>query len=264
MQFACLTGVAPGLDLPAQCAAIGEAGCAGVETLILPTTNLERWQAALKSAAANANVQPVAVIVGGLALFTEDQAAYVCEAMQAIQALGAATLITPEYQSQNPLPLFPPYPAPTREEQDRVDQALDEISTAATRLNATVLMEPITQFESRFWRDVPTVRGLCERLKNPWMKAVLDFHNMNITEADINQSIRETEPHIGHVHLADNNRRLPGHGHINFAEGLGALRDVNYAGWFSFECAVSQDDFAAELQKSMRWLEKVAQTSRVS
>ncbi len=254
MRFACLTGAAPGADLQAQCADIAEAGCAGVETLVFPTTPLENWQHEFRAATANANLQPVAVILGGLALYAGDQTSYVSEAMQAIRELGAAALLTPEYQSQSPLPLFPPYPAPPMDEQARVDTALDEISVLATALNARVFLEPITQFESRFWRDVDTVRRVCERLNNPLVQAVLDFHNMNITEANINQSIRDAGPHIGHVHLADNNRRLPGYGHIAFADGLRTLREVGYTGWFSFECAISHDDFAGELRRCMAWL----------
>ena len=254
MQFACLTGVAPGADVMAQCVVIADAGCQGVETIVFPTTDLERWQHELDIAATNVNLQPVAVILGGLALVAGDQTSYIREAMQAISELGAAVLLTPEYQSQNPLPLFPPYPVPLVVEQARVDAAINEISAIATALNARVLLEPITQFESRFWRDVDTVRQVCERLNNPLVQVVLDFHNMNITEADINQSIRNTGAHIGHVHLADNNRRLPGHGHIQFAGGLGALREVGYSGWFSFECAIGKDDFAAELRRSMSWL----------
>ena len=255
MRFACLSVAAPGADLQAQCAAIADAGCAGVETIVFPHTQLEQWQLEFRVATANSNLQPVAVIVGGLALFAGDQSAYVREAMQAIAEVNAAVLLTPEYQSQNPLPLFPPHPRPPVEEQAQVDRALDEISIGATQFNARVFLEPITQFESRFWREVDTVRRVCERLNNPLVQVVLDFHNMNITEADISQSIRNTGPYIGHVHLADNNRRLPGRGHIQFAEGLSALYEVGYTGWYSFECAIAHDDFPGELQRCMAWLE---------
>jgi len=255
MRFACLTGAAPGADLQAQCAAIADAGCAGVETIVFPHTQLEQWQLEFRTATANVHLQPVTVILGGLALFAGNQSAYVREAMQAIAEVNAAVLLTPEYQSQNPLPLFPPHPRPPVEEQARVDRALDEVSIHATQFNARVFLEPITQFESRFWRDVDTVRRVCERLNNPLVQVVLDFHNMNITEADMNQSIDMAGPHIGHVHLADNNRRLPGYGHIAFADGLRTLREVGYTGWFSFECAISHNYFSGELRRCMAWLE---------
>ena len=40
VRFACLTGVAPGTDLAAQCAAIAAAGCLGVETLLFERADL--------------------------------------------------------------------------------------------------------------------------------------------------------------------------------------------------------------------------------
>jgi sugar phosphate isomerase/epimerase len=248
MKFACLTTIAPGKTLAEQCATIAAAGCAGVETIVFPNTSLERWQQEIRTATDNAGLQTVAVILGGLALYQPDFPAWVSEALQAIKEVGAAALLTPEYRAQDPLPLFPPYPAPPAKEQAHVDAALDKISTVVTKLDMQLCLEPISQFESRFWRDVESVLTVCRRLNNPNVGLVLDFHNMNITEADINASIRRVGSWVYHIHLADNNRRLPGQGHIDFASGLATLRQIGYQGWYSFECVV-QGDFAVELKQ---------------
>lgn len=255
LRFACLTGVAPGETLAARCEIIAAAGCSGVETIIFPHTALEQWQAEIRAATQDAGLSLVAVILGGLALYQSGPLGWIDEALQAIAELGAPALITPEYRAQDPLPLFPPFPAPSPEEQAAVDVALDALSELATRLTAAIVCEPLTQFEGRFWRDVPTTLAACKRLNNPAVGLALDFHNMNITEASLPAAIRAAGPLLRHIHLADNNRRLPGQGHIDFAAGLRALRDVGYGGWCSFECAVG-DDFVREVRQAIRWLEQ--------
>lgn len=253
MKFACLTTAIPDKTLAEQCAMMAAAGCTGVETIVFPNTPLEQWQQMVSVASANAGLQTVAVILGGLALYQPNFPSWLPEALQAIKEVKAAALLTPEYRAQDPLPLFPPYPAPPAVEQAYVDAALDQISAIVTKLALPLWLEPITQFESRFWRDVETVRQTCQRLNNPQIGLVLDFHNMNITEADINATIRRASKWVRHIHLADNNRRLPGQGHIDFASGLATLQQFDYQGWYSFECAI-QGDFTTMLHQVIQQL----------
>jgi sugar phosphate isomerase/epimerase len=111
----------------------------------------------------------------------------------------------------------------------------------------------LTHFEGRFWRNVATVQQVCELLANPWIGLALDFHNMNITEANVVASLIRAGKWVRHVHLADNNRRLPGQGHIDFRAGVATLDAIGYDGWYSFECAVD-GDFITSLQRTQTWL----------
>jgi sugar phosphate isomerase/epimerase len=74
---------------------------------------------------------------------------------------------------------------------------------------------------------------------------------MNITEAAPLTALQQGGPWLRHVHLADNNRRLPGQGHIDFTAALRTLQNARYDGWYSFECAV-EGDFVAALGSCMR------------
>jgi sugar phosphate isomerase/epimerase len=249
MRFACFNSVAPGRDLAEQCAAIAQAGCSGVETLVFPEQDLADWQRVVRHSAGAAGLKVAAVILGGLALYRPGQMAWVVEAMQAVAELGAAVLITPEYRAQEPPPLFPPYPAPPLDEQREVSAALAEIDATARRLRSPVFLEPLTQFEGRFWRDVASVERICAELDNPSIGLALDFHNMNITESNCAAAIYRAGRWVRHIHLADNNRRLPGQGHIDFRAGLAALQAIGYDGWYSFECAI-EGDFVEALQRT--------------
>ena len=188
-----------------------------------------------------------------LALYEPGFPPWAREALHAVAELGAVALVTPEYRAQDPLPLFPPYPAPPAHERANVDAALDEIGALAARFGARVALEPLTPFEGRFWRDAAGALRACQRLNNPLIGLALDFHNMLFSEANTAASIREAGAQIAHIHLADSNRRLPGQGQIDFAPGLAALREIDYDGYHSFECAVA-GDFAHDLGATISWL----------
>ena len=68
-----------------------------------------------------------------------------------------------------------------------------------------------------------------------------DLFHMNIEEADIPASIRTVEDYLGHCHLADSNRLLPGHGHTDFVSSSLALREIEFEGWLALECSVTGD-----------------------
>jgi sugar phosphate isomerase/epimerase len=259
MNFACLTTMTPGRTLTEQCATIAATGCTGVETILFPQTPLVQWQQELRSAVDDAGLQIVAVIVGGLALYQPGQLPWLTEALTAIHEVGAAALITAEYRAQDPLPLFPPFLAPSAAEGAQVDETLEALSVLVTKLGLPLWLEPITQFESRFWRDVGSVLAVCQRLNNPRIGLVLDTHNLNITEADISASIRQAGTWVRHLHLADNNRRLPGQGHLDFTGVLTTLQEIDYQGWYSFECG-GMSDFVAEVQQTIRLLIAASQS----
>lgn len=253
MKFAFSTSAAPGNDLSAKCASIARAGCDGVEAIIFSETNLSQWQKELRKGAQDHGLETPVVIIGGLELNKTGQMGWVKEALQAISELEAGVLVTPEYRSQNPLPLLPPYPLPPQDEQENVDRAIEEMAEIAANLKVNLLFEPISPFQTRFWRDVDTVITLCKKLNNPFIGITLDFWVMNLTEVNINQSIKNAGEFVKHIHLADNNRLLPGNGHIDFQSGLLTLKEIGYAGWYSYECAVL-GDFTKELNDNIKSL----------
>jgi sugar phosphate isomerase/epimerase len=71
---------------------------------------------------------------------------------------------------------------------------------------------------------------------------VADLFHMALDEDDLSAAIRAHADVIGHVHLADHNRRLPGQGRTDFAAALAALHEINYAGWLAFECGSPGDN----------------------
>lgn len=84
-----------------------------------------------------------------------------------------------------------------------------------------------------------TVRSLMEfkkkyRLEN--LYAHLDTFHMNIDEDSFEDAVRLAGTEIGYVHLADNQRRYPGSGMIDFPKILNLLKESGYNGYLSVEC----------------------------
>lgn len=66
--------------------------------------------------------------------------------------------------------------------------------------------------------------------------AHLDTFHMNIDECDPLAAIRRCAGRLGYFHLADNSRRYPGSGQLDFRRTLEVLDETGYAGDLSIEC----------------------------
>lgn len=57
---------------------------------------------------------------------------------------------------------------------------------------------------------------------------MLDTFHMNIEETNMADAIRKAGDRLGHLHLGEQNRLVPGKGSLPWAEIGQALRDINY------------------------------------
>ena len=96
-------------------------------------------------------------------------------------------------------------------------------------------LEVINRYESDVINTVEEGLELLELVGSPWLQLHLDTYHMNIEESDIKKSIQSAKGKICHVHVADNDRWFVGHGHYDFAETLGALKEIGYTGAVSVE-----------------------------
>ena len=56
----------------------------------------------------------------------------------------------------------------------------------------------------------------------------LDTYHMNIEENNIGDAIRLVGKRLRHFHTGENNRNVPGRGHLNWDEIFKALKDIDY------------------------------------
>lgn len=114
-------------------------------------------------------------------------------------------------------------------------EGLETLSERAAGHCVPLLYEPLNRYETNLINTLDAGVRFLEALDRPNVRLLADLFHMNIEEADLPESIRRAGKHIGHVHLADSNRRPAGFGHTDFAPIAAALRDIGYDGYVSAE-----------------------------
>jgi len=155
--------------------------------------------------------------------------------------LGAAGLIIAADYGVPALPDLRPAIEPATMLHDLLLAGLREIGVHLRGMKSALLLEPLNRYESRALRQMAPAVTLCEEAGSSNIKVMFDVFHMAIEEADPVAALVACGPRLGHVHLADSNRQLPGHGHTDFTAILRALHQMGYTGAASLECGVPGD-----------------------
>jgi sugar phosphate isomerase/epimerase len=128
-------------------------------------------------------------------------------------------------------------------------EALNELGDYAQLHHNTVLLfEPLNRYETNLVNTVEDGVQLLRSLSTRNVRLLADLFHMNIEEVDVAAAIRRAGALVGHVHLADSNRRPAGCGHTDFQPIAAALRGIGYDGYVSAEALPFPDpDGAARL-----------------
>ena len=123
--------------------------------------------------------------------------------------------------------------------------ALETLGERAKQYRVPLIYEPLNRYETNLVNRIEDGVALLESLSTKNVRLLADLFHMNIEEESIADAIRAGGKHIGHVHLADSNRRPAGFGHTDFAPIAQALRDIGYDGNVSAEAFPYPDSLAA-------------------
>ena len=118
---------------------------------------------------------------------------------------------------------------------ENLKDSLHKLDALAAQYGVPLGFEIMNRFESDY---LTTIAEGCAFLKEENFQSIklhLDTVHMNIEEADIGAAIRSARGFVGHVHIADNDRYYPSHGHYNFYETIKALDDIGYQGALALE-----------------------------
>ncbi len=99
----------------------------------------------------------------------------------------------------------------------------------------TFAIEPLNRFETYFLNTAADAAALAREIDHPNIGILFDTFHANIEEKSIAEGYRTVGPYLKHVHTCENDRGIPGSGHVEWKEVFQALRDVNYDGWLTIE-----------------------------
>ncbi len=172
--------------------------------------------------------------------------------------IGAAGVIVVPHFGSPILPDLMPYMTAAELEVELFFTHLRTLSDFCEALGVELYVEPINRYETHLLNRLGQAAQITRRLDHPRVKIVADLFHMALEEASIPAAIRDHADCIGHVHLADNNRRLPGQGMTDFAAAAEALSRIGYTGWAAYECGRPSNndpaEFHADLPESLTLL----------
>lgn len=113
--------------------------------------------------------------------------------------------------------------------------ALERLLAEVGRHQVRLLLEPINRYETDYLVTIDEAMAFIDRIGSPMLGVLADTFHMNIEEASIEEALRRCGPRLGHVHVADSNRRAPGLGHLDFTRILSVLKEVGYRRYLSAE-----------------------------
>jgi D-psicose/D-tagatose/L-ribulose 3-epimerase len=118
----------------------------------------------------------------------------------------------------------------TEQEVEWCVKYLRQAAEYAAEYSISIALEPVKRFETHFLNTAEQALELIQYAESPNLKIQLDTFHMNIEEADLSQAIESCGDKLIHMHLVDNNRGVPGMGHIPWLDVLRSLKKIGYEG----------------------------------
>lgn len=134
------------------------------------------------------------------------------------------------------------YTKPVNKEADweRAVKNIKSLSKVAQDCDVTLGMEVLNRFEGYMLNTCEEAIRFVDQVESDYVKIMLDTFHMNIEEDNIGAAIRMAGDKLGHLHLGEQNRKVPGQGSLPWNEIGLALRDIDYQGAAVMEPFVMQ------------------------
>lgn len=145
--------------------------------------------------------------------------------------LGADVLCGPFHQA---LGVFSGA-GPTEEEFQRAAEVHRAVADEAQRVGVTLAIESLNRFECYFLNTMAAAAAYVRLVDHPNFKALFDTFHANIEEENLIKGFSENAAVIAHIHVSNNDRGVPGRGHIDFHAIFRAIKSSGYNGWLTIE-----------------------------
>ena len=127
-------------------------------------------------------------------------------------------------------PLDPALPVDKEGDLERAIANMRILSKTAEDCDVTLGMEVLNRYEGYMINTCEECKAFIDAVGSSHVKIMLDTFHMNIEEDNMAAAIRRAGPDLCHLHLGEQNRRVPGKGTLPWQEIGQALRDINYQG----------------------------------
>ena len=120
----------------------------------------------------------------------------------------------------------------------RSAETLGRLHDDLVRHDVILGIEAINRFETDLVNSAAEACALAQSTGSDRIGVLLDTFHLNIEEKDVGGAIAACANHLVHFHVSDNDRGVPGSGHVPWAEVVAGLQDAAYDRWVVAEMFV--------------------------
>jgi sugar phosphate isomerase/epimerase len=156
--------------------------------------------------------------------------ALVRDAITCASDLGAAAMVYAPF-GDHVLPDLSPFMTAAELEVELLYTHLRTLEDFAMAMGVTFLLHVAPRSDSRLLYRLEQGGTILKRLNHPNVRLAAEMAQMDVGEGGSAYAVRAYAHAIGHLYLADEQRRLPGQGQIDFGALGSALHEIGYRGW---------------------------------
>ncbi len=142
--------------------------------------------------------------------------------------------------------------------QDSAVPVLLELARFAADHGVTLVLEPLNRYSTPYCCTAQDAAYVAGRVNQESLRIMLDTFHMNIEEDSFEHTISGVKNMLRHMHFADNNRKMPGYGHIDFKAIVGALAKIKYSWYVTFEPAIPDGNYGEPLKNGLQFIKSLA------
>lgn len=156
---------------------------------------------------------------------------HMCRCIEAAAQVGAKIIAGPLYSPVGYLPGR----RRTADEWKWAVECYQSLGPTLVQNGVTIAIEPLNRFETYFLNTAADAVKLCDEINHPHVGILFDTFHANIEEKDVATGYKTVAKHLKHVHTCENDRGIPGSGHVDWVGVFAALRAIGYDGWLTIE-----------------------------
>jgi D-psicose/D-tagatose/L-ribulose 3-epimerase len=114
-------------------------------------------------------------------------------------------------------------------------ETMQKVAEHAAAADVTIAVEYLNRFENYFLTSVEQTVRFVSAVDRPHVRMMYDTFHANIEEKNLAEAIAAAVPHTVLVHISENDRSIPGTGHVHWDLTFDALSAAGYDGWMVVE-----------------------------
>jgi sugar phosphate isomerase/epimerase len=142
-----------------------------------------------------------------------------------------------------------------------VVMTLRELARYARDHNVELLIEPLNRYSTPACCTAYDATKIIETIADANVGLMLDTFHMNIEEDSLEETIANSRD-LRHIHMSDNNRKMPGFGHIDFGGIINSLKKIRFNRFLTFEPFIPNARYQSDIIRSIAAIKSLSNKSK--